>query len=81
MSRYVMHVLQPGETVAFDGTIHWLFYGPAIFFALLALAGAVLGLDGDLKLVGYGLSVLDLIFGLVSFACTWFAFRNAVIAR
>ena len=82
MSRYVTHVLQPGETVAFDGTIHWLVYGPAIFFALVTIAGGVLafGLDNDLNLVGYGLGGSGLIFGLISFARAWFARFTTEIA-
>lgn len=36
MSSYVEKVLQPGESVSFKGTIHWLIYLPAILFAVLA---------------------------------------------
>ena len=82
MSRYITHVLQPGETVAFDGTIHWLVYGPAIFFALVTIASAViaLGLDDDLKLVGVGVGGLSLVFGFISFLRAWFARFTTEIA-
>ncbi len=38
MWSYVEKVLQPGEIVAFKGTIHWFIYLPAFVFAALALA-------------------------------------------
>ncbi len=41
MSSYVEKVLQPGETVAFKGTIHLLIYLSAILFATLAAAGVL----------------------------------------
>jgi uncharacterized membrane protein YdbT with pleckstrin-like domain len=35
---YIRHVLQPGETVRYQGSTHWMLYFPAI---LLAAAGIV----------------------------------------
>jgi uncharacterized membrane protein YdbT with pleckstrin-like domain len=35
---YITHVLQPGETVRYQGSTHWMLYFPAI---LLAAAGIV----------------------------------------
>jgi len=35
---YIKHVLQPGETVRYHGSTHWMLYFPAI---LLAAAGFV----------------------------------------
>ena len=82
MSRYVTQVLQPGETVSFDGSIHWLVYGPAIFFALVAVAGVVVfaGQDGDAKFAGYGLCALGVVFGLITFVRAWFARFTTEIA-
>ena len=80
MSRYVTHVLQPGETVAFDGTIHWLVYGPAIFFALVTIGGVVLSQNNDLQWVGYGLGALGLVFALISFVRARFARFTTEIA-
>jgi uncharacterized membrane protein YdbT with pleckstrin-like domain len=37
--KYIDEILQPGETVLFDGTIHWLVYVPGL---LLLLVGAAL---------------------------------------
>ncbi len=36
--RYIDEILQPGETVLFDGTIHWLIYVPGLLFLLGAAA-------------------------------------------
>ena len=30
MMRYIDNILQPGETVAFTTTLHWIVYLPAI---------------------------------------------------
>ena len=34
--RYIDHILQPGETVAYKTTLHWIVYLPAIGLWLLA---------------------------------------------
>ena len=47
--RYIDHILQPGETVAYTTTLHWVVYLPAIglwllgipFFYVLALISGV----------------------------------------
>jgi uncharacterized membrane protein YdbT with pleckstrin-like domain len=36
--RYIDEILQPGETVLFSGTVHWIIYVPAALLLLLALA-------------------------------------------
>jgi Bacterial PH domain len=36
MMRYTDHILQPGETVAYTTTLHWVVYLPAIGLWLLA---------------------------------------------
>jgi uncharacterized membrane protein YdbT with pleckstrin-like domain len=41
---YLRHILQPGETVVFDGHLHWIIYRKAIFFlicTLIAVGAAV----------------------------------------
>ena len=37
MSSYVRTVLQPGETVRYQGSVHWILYLTAILWALLGL--------------------------------------------
>lgn len=36
--RYIDEILQPGETLAFSGRLHWIVYLPAAILLLLALA-------------------------------------------
>src|SRR5262245_8991038 len=47
MMRYIDNILQPGETVAFTTTLHWIVYLPAIglwFLAFIAITvGAAMG--------------------------------------
>src|SRR4249920_1377159 len=43
--RYIDHILQPGETVAYTTTLHWIVYLPAmglwlLAFVVLAAGGA-----------------------------------------
>jgi uncharacterized membrane protein YdbT with pleckstrin-like domain len=40
---YVQKVLQPGETLIYRTRLHWLIYGRAILFALLAIACVAVG--------------------------------------
>ncbi len=75
MSSYVEKVLQPSETVAFRGTIHWFVYLPAVFFILFAAAGAVLlaatATDSD-KDIAYALIAFGVLFGVPNFLRAWF---------
>jgi len=43
MTRYIDHILQPGETVAYTTTLHWVLYLPAIGFWLLAFITLTVG--------------------------------------
>src|SRR5579863_5493370 len=71
--KYVERVLQPGETVRYRSTIHWIIYAPGFFFfmvaafgiAILAQSGAnplAISLPLPLILIGFGCTV-----GLLSF--------------
>ena len=74
---YVEAILEPGETVVFRTRLSWTLYGPAIVYAVLALAlplGApyVPGLGA-----GFGLAVVVVaacvaLAALVSFLRAWF---------
>jgi hypothetical protein len=48
---YIKHVLQPGETIRYEGSVHWILYLPAIILALVAAATFVLS---SLVAWGYG---------------------------
>jgi uncharacterized membrane protein YdbT with pleckstrin-like domain len=39
---YIKHVLQPGETIRYQGSVHWILYLPAFVLALVAAALAAL---------------------------------------
>ena len=43
MMRYIDHILQPGETVAYTTTLHWVVYLPAIALWLLAFIALTVG--------------------------------------
>ena len=66
MTQYTDHILQPGETVAYTTTLHWVVYLPAIGLWLLTsialMVGGALGPVSLLvafvcALVGLGLAV------------------------
>ena len=48
---YIKHVLQPGETIRYEGSVHWILYLPAIILALVAAAIFVLS-----SLVAWGMA-------------------------
>lgn len=75
MSSYVEKVLQPGETVAFTGTIHWFIYLPAVLFALLAgvaMAAQVVWGAPDAQGVGAAVALVLGIIALLNFLRAWF---------
>ncbi len=45
---YLNHVLQPGETVRYQGSVHWILYLPPIF---LSVIGAVAAFTGPVGLI------------------------------
>ena len=76
--KYVERVIQPGETVQYLSTIHWIVYVPSILFimvgaiglALMAKSGAdPLALSLTLPLVLTGAACIA---GLLSFIHAWF---------
>lgn len=68
MTRYVQHVLQPGETVVFETKVHWLIYLPALFFFLFVIAGAAIYvIEPEEKIFVYGPVGLGLLLGVPSF--------------
>src|SRR5260221_4077497 len=68
--KYVEEVLQPGETVLFVSTIHWLVYWPALLLIVAAIATDLLAASGHEFL--RWISLLCLATGLVSAAGAWF---------
>jgi uncharacterized membrane protein YdbT with pleckstrin-like domain len=68
--KYVEEVLQPGETVLFVSTIHWLVYWPALLLIVAAIATDLLAASGH-EFVRW-ISLLCLATGLLSGARAWF---------
>jgi uncharacterized membrane protein YdbT with pleckstrin-like domain len=75
MSSYVEKVLQPGESVTYKGTIHWLIYLPSIVFALVAVVCVGLSTSsttGDVSNIAWLASGLAGVCAVVSFTRAWF---------
>ena len=43
---YVKHVLQPGETIRYQGSVHWILYLPAIILGVVGVASSAFGPPG-----------------------------------
>ncbi len=43
---YLKHVLQPGETIRYQGSVHWVLYLPALLLALVGLVAGAFGPPG-----------------------------------
>jgi len=67
--RYVDEVLQPGESILFFGTIHWVVYAPGIALALFGAAGS---LSLAHQPVMFLLFLLCFAAGLASLLHAWF---------
>ena len=68
---YVKEVLQPGETILFASTIHWLTYGPAILLLIVAIAATFQTIGGS-EMVWRLISLLCFAAALVSAGRAWF---------
>lgn len=62
--KYVEQVLQPGETVAYATSLHWLVYLRAVVLLVLALACLIASADFAQPMVAYGLEIVALLLGL-----------------
>ena len=69
--KYVEEVLQPGETVLFASTIHWLIYAPAILLLIVAIVATFQTLGGS-EFVWRGISLVCFAAALLSAARAWF---------
>jgi uncharacterized membrane protein YdbT with pleckstrin-like domain len=69
--KYVKEVLQPGETILFASTIHWLIYLPAMLLLIAAIAATFQTVGGS-ELVWRSISLLLFAAALLSAARAWF---------
>jgi hypothetical protein len=76
--KYVERVLQPGETVQYLSTIHWIVYVPGFLFLIVGVIGLaflaksggnLLALSLPLRLLLPGVGCIG---GLLSFIHAWF---------
>ena len=75
--RYVEAILEPGEKVVFETRLSWTLYGPAIAYALIALAlplaaSTVPALTLGVSYAIFVVSALIAVAALVSFVRAWF---------
>lgn len=72
--RYIEEVLQPGEVVLFDGTVHWLIYVPGAILLVIGLALVPAGWLGQPSTTVFILfiSPVLILLGLWSLAQAWF---------
>jgi uncharacterized membrane protein YdbT with pleckstrin-like domain len=80
---YLTQILQPDEKVLFDGRLHWIIYGRAILFALLAgLCAGALYFLGDQQGLKFSALSVALIFGVIAIALAlhswWRAFMTEI---
>lgn len=68
--RYIDQILQPGETVAYTTTLHWVVYLPAISLWLLAFVALTAG--GALGPVSLLIAIVCALTGLVMAFSAWF---------
>jgi uncharacterized membrane protein YdbT with pleckstrin-like domain len=73
---YINEILEPGEKVVFKTSLSWTVYGPAIVYALLALALTVLSTTvaglGAIAIAIAALAVLAALAALFGFLRAWF---------
>ena len=66
---YIKHVLQPGETVGYKGSVHWILYLPPI---ILAVVGVVVAAAGPAGLLGAAVCfVIALVLALRAWFIRW----------
>ncbi len=73
--RYIDRILQPGETVAYRGRIHWIIYLPSMIMMLLAVASLIGLAAAQTKATGYSWLFVSGAFALgagVTLASAWF---------
>src|ERR1700722_8077221 len=62
MASYVDKVLQPGETVRYTGTLHWVIYLPGVALLAFAIVGALVMLVSPGA--GRGAHIFSVIIGI-----------------
>ena len=73
MASYVDNVLQPGETVRYKGTLHWVIFLPAFSLLAFAIAGlAIMTISPGYTTRLYFIFVMiALVFGVLHLVAAW----------
>jgi uncharacterized membrane protein YdbT with pleckstrin-like domain len=66
---YLKHVLQPGETVRYQGSVHWILYLPPIFLSVIGVVAAAAGPVG--LMIAAGCFAIALILALRAWFIRW----------
>lgn len=66
---YLKHVLQPGETVRYQGSVHWILYLPPIFLSVIGVVAAATGPVG--LMIAAGCFAIALILALRAWFIRW----------
>ena len=63
---YIKHVLQPGETVRYQGSVHWILYLPAIILGIIGIGASAFGPPG------WAMAAICFIVALILALRAWF---------
>ena len=66
---YLKHVLQPGETIRYQGSVHWILYLPPIFLSVIGVVAAATGPVG--LMIAAGCFAIALILALRAWFIRW----------
>ncbi len=70
--RYVDHILQPGETLLYSTTLHWIVYGPAIALLVAAIVAQLVAVSGAVTALLMLFSAACAFGGMLMMLVAWF---------
>jgi uncharacterized membrane protein YdbT with pleckstrin-like domain len=70
--RYIDQILQPGETLLYSTTLHWIVYGPAIVLLAVAIAAQLAAAAGAAIALLMIFSALCAFIGMLMVLGAWF---------
>lgn len=84
MASYVERILQPGETLRYEGTLHWIIFLPAFVLLGFAIAGlaamAIIPRGGVGGSIFFAIVVIAFIFGTLHLLVAWIRRHTTEIA-
>ena len=70
--RYIERILQPGETLLYSGTIHWVIYLPGIVLWIAAVAVAYFGVNLPSRSIWLSIAAIIAVVAAGSTFRAWF---------